>query len=181
VRIRYPRRIPPGYGRHPFRAFSVGLLQAVAAFAVLRVVPDFLLNDFVDELRSQDPDVVNDSVELGTRITAIVIATVAAAILFRAAWMCAVGFLDLVSGRRDLEGKVVRFRSKGSDKNPAWYMAVDTGETTRIRAWLFHVRQSRNQGETVRARVTKRLQHVRLETERAQSRTDEHEMNAPGE
>lgn len=181
VRIRYPRRIPPGYGRHPFRAFSVGLLQSLAALAVLRIVPDFLLNDFIDELRAQDPDLATDSAELGARITAIVIGTAAAAVLVRAAWMCCFGFLDLVSGRRDLEGKVLRFRYKGSDKYPGWYMAVDTGETPRIRAWLFHERQSRNQGETVRARVTKRLQHVRLETERAQSRTDEHEMNAPGE
>jgi hypothetical protein len=191
VHIRYPRLLPPAYGRHPFRATSVGLLQLAAAVAVLRIVPGYLYTGFIPDLREQDADLVSSGVERGAHIVAIVLGTAAALVALRAAWMLGAGFLDLVGGRRIVHGKVLRFRQRGTEKNPAWYMAVDDGTTDRIRAWRFHRHQMANQGSTVRAEVTKRLQHVRDlsdpdlagrgSTDREAARTDTHEMNAPGE
>lgn len=181
VRIRYPRRVPPAYGRHPLRAASVGLLQLTAALTVLRVVPRYLYNDLIVDVRDLEADFATDGVELAAHVTAIVIATAAALVGARAAWMFGLGFLDLASGRRTVEGKVLRFRLRGTDKNPAWYMAVDDGTTDRIRAWRFHSVQQENQGTSVTAEVTKRLQHVRWSTDRVPSRTDTPVMNAPGD
>lgn len=182
VRIRYPRFVPPGYGRHPFRAFSLGLLQAALFGWILLKVPTFLTNDVLDELRQEDVNWADRS-ETGLHIAALVIAVVAALIVARAACMTAAGAADLVTGHPPVEGRVLRFRVKGSDKKPLWYMAIDDGSSQKIRACLFHKLQAPNQGHTVRAGISRNLQHVKELAEGANpaSSTNAHEMNAPGE
>ena len=161
VHIRYPNLVPPGYGRHPFRATVVGLLQAAAATWVLAKVPP-ALHQGVDHLGEEGFDVATTSgVALGIDIAATIISAVAGLFAARAVWMLGAGFTDLVGGRRTIEGRVLRFRVRGSDKQPHWYMAVDDGTTDRLRAWRFHSVQQPNQGDTVRASVSPRLQHVK--------------------
>jgi len=182
VRIRYPRFVPPGYGRHPFRAFSLGLLQTALFGWILLKVPTFLTHDVLDELRQEDTTWADRS-ESGLHIAALVIAVVAALIVARAACMTAVGAADLVTGHPPVEGRVLRFRVKGSDKKPLWYMAIDDGSSQKVRACLFHKLQAPNQGHTVRAGISRHLQHVKelSDTADAASSTNAHEMNAPGE
>lgn len=161
VHIRYPNLVPPGYGRHPFRATAVGLLQAAVATWVLVKVPP-ALHQAVDDVESQGFEVAASSgVALGVDIAATVISAVAGLFAARAFWMLIAGLADLVGGRRPVEGRVLRFRVRGSDKQPRWYMAVDDGTTDRLRAWRFHSVQLPNQGEMVRASVSPRLQHVK--------------------
>ncbi len=74
--------------------------------------------------------------------------------------MAVAGIVDLVSKRREVEGRVLRLRRRGTDENPRWYVAVDAGEAGRIRAW--HTQPGGAvQGSIVRADVTTWLAHVR--------------------
>jgi hypothetical protein len=72
------------------------------------------------------------------------------------------GLLDLVS-RREVEGQVVRRRSysQGNDKL-AHFMAVDSGRSDKVRAWLVPaaVYGRFREGEVVRATIGPRLGHV---------------------
>ena len=89
-----------------------------------------------------------------------IVVTAAALLALRGAWMALAGAAHLVSGRRRVEGRVLRVRRRGDDDHPRWYVAVDDGTAPRVR-----VRRSRPegvaQGATVRADVTRWLAHVR--------------------
>jgi hypothetical protein len=79
-----------------------------------------------------------------------------------AVWTMLRAVLDLVS-RREVEGQVVRRRSysRGNDKLDH-FMAVDSGRSDKIKAWLVPaaVYGRFREGEVVRATIGPRLGHV---------------------
>jgi hypothetical protein len=160
VRIRYPRFVPPGYGRHPALVGFLGLFQlalALLAFPAASGAAD-ALRDVVVELSADDH--VPTGFEVGVSIGLGVVVALAALLALRGAAMALCGVVDLVSKRRAVEGRVLRVRRRGSDDNPRWYMAVDAEDAPRVRAWRVQPGGA-GQGATVGAQVTPWLAHVR--------------------
>ncbi|HEX2043823.1 MAG TPA: hypothetical protein VHF24_14420 [Acidimicrobiales bacterium] len=160
VRIRYPRFLPPGYGRHPGLVAALGLFQvglAVLAMPAATAAGDALL----DAAGDFSPD---QSVPLGVRVGVSVglgaVVALALLLALRGASMTVSGIGDLVTGRRRVEGRALRVRRRGTDERPRWYVAVDDGTAGRIRAWMTSPGGA-VQGSTVAAVVTRGLAHVR--------------------
>jgi hypothetical protein len=163
VRVRYPRGLPPAWGKHPafalFLAIVWGGVAAAALYGLLRVAnaeitPDPTFN------REQ-----LDWIGRGALIACLPVLVVIAWAL----WVLARGVPDLWQ-RRQITGEVVRARRRrqvfGSDSdNPKYwyYLALDDGARNRINA--FRVRPvvygACNQGETIIAVVTPGLGYVR--------------------
>ena len=160
VRIHYPRFIPPGWGRHPALVAFLGVCQLGLAFLLVPVAT--AAADGVRDLVSgtSTDDTVPAGAELG--IGLMLGFVVAAALVFgaRGAWMTFAGGADLVSPRQQVEGRVLRVRRRGDDDHPRWYVAVDDGSASRIRAWKT-LPGGVDQGSTARAEVTRWLAHVR--------------------
>jgi hypothetical protein len=152
VRIRYPEKIPPGYGQHPLKVTALGLLQAGIAALVLRAAPDAL-----DALRDTIRDTVDEEIPtaLGTGLSVVLAVLLAAAglVLLRGVWMLAFGLNDLITGRDQVEGRVLRNRGR--------HVAIDDGTARRVRALLLEAPTAAPQGSTARARVSPRLRHVK--------------------
>lgn len=160
VRVRYPRFLPPGYGRHPALVAALGLFQltlAVLALPAARAAGDALL----DAAREFSVDqTVPVGARLGVAIGLGVVVGLAVALGLRGASMTVAGIGDLARGRRRVEGRALRVRRRGTDDNPRWYVAVDDGTANRIRAWLTPPGGA-VQGSIVAAQVTRWLAHVR--------------------
>ena len=160
VRVRYPRFVPPGYGRHPGLVAVLGLGQlglAVLAFPVASAAAD-ALRDLVTDFSADETVPAGFGVGLGIFLGVVVAA--AAILAARGAWMAFAGLADLVSGPQTVEGRVLRVRRRGDDEHVRWYVAVDDGTSPRIRAWRTPP-TGIAQGSTVRAEVTKWLGQVR--------------------
>jgi hypothetical protein len=163
VRVRYPRGLPPGWGKHPAFALVLALVWGGVATAVLygllrvanaEITPDPTFN------REQ-----LDWIGRGALIACLPVLVVlgwALCVLVRAV-------PDLWQ-RRQITGEVVRARRRrqifasDSDNPKYWYyLAVDDGARNRIRA--FRVRSvvygACDQGQTVSAVVTPGLGYVR--------------------
>jgi len=152
VRVRYPCRVPPGWGQHPARAAAIGLFWLVLAAVVARAIAPPLVDSLADVL----PEAVSDPgpLALFAIVFASVLLLVVGVALFRSAVKFALGTLDLFA-RRQVEGLAVRVR------NP--HVAVDDGTRTRVRAWLVtrpELVGAVSQGSVVRARVSPWLGHV---------------------
>ena len=160
VRVRYPRFVPPGYGRHPALVAFLGLFQlglAVLALPAATAAADGL-RDFVVDFSADNT--VPTGFEVGVSVGLGVVVALAALLALRGAGMALAGIVDLVSKRRTVEGRVLRLRRRGTDDNPRWYLGVDEGEAGTIRAWRTPSGGA-VQGSTVRAQVTRWLAHVR--------------------
>ncbi len=176
VRVRYPQRVPPGYGRHPAVVTLLGLLQLavgvpllVQAGAMAAAARDALDTgtvggvDIQQDLGTELPA----GVETGIAVVLAVVTIAAAAVAVRGGAMVLVGLADLVSGRTEVEGRVLRRRervTRSSDSGTKRYvvhLAVDDGSEDRIRAWRFRALVPGHPGQTVRGRVSGRLRHVR--------------------
>jgi hypothetical protein len=159
VRVRYPRFLPPGYGRPPAWAALAGLFQlglAALAFPAATAAAPALLDlarDFSD-----------GSVPLAFRLfvtgALAVVVVMATGLALRGGLMLAGGVADLLSRPRTVEGRVLRVRRRGGKDKARWYVAVDDGTADRVRAWQAAPRGAA-QGATVRATVTRWLAHVR--------------------
>jgi hypothetical protein len=152
VRIRYPAKFPPGYGRHPFPVFALGVAQAVAGFYILRHAPgaaDWIRDTGTTTAGEPLPEGVSTGIDVGLGV----VMAISGAVLLRGAWMVLYGFSDLVTGRQDIEGLVLRHRGL--------HLAVDDGTGNRIRAWKMKEAVSPAQGATAKARISPRLRHVR--------------------
>jgi hypothetical protein len=160
VRVRYPSRTPPGYGRHPALVAFVGLLlTALGIFIAPATVSlgDALL-DSLDDVATGGS--VSPAVRAGVGIAVAVIVAVGAAIFLVGASMLVGGGSDLFRTRRTVEGRVLRLRVRGDDQHRFWHVAVDDGSTDRVRAWRVKVSPPISQGGTARARVSPWLGHV---------------------
>src|SRR5690606_31614095 len=170
----YPRRIPPGYGRHPALVTLLGLLQAgVGSFVVARargagtavreaLDTGLVTNaDLQTELGSELGTELPAGAETGIDIGVTVVLAVAGLIALRGACMALVGMADLVTGRAEVEGRLLRRRErvrsngKNGSKTYVVHLAIDDGTEDRIRAWRFRSLVPGRPGQTMRARVTR--------------------------
>ena len=166
VRVRYPDRLPPGYGRHPALAVleALGLLLG-GAFLVGFTIPVFV--ELFWEAREEgapfglDPGFVAGAVQVV--LGGMIVAVAAAYILL--------GLADLVLGRTTVEGRVLRMRDRvkrernedgrSEVKSVVRHIAVDDGTTDKVRAWRFTKFTVGRQGDIMRGRVTRFLRHVK--------------------
>jgi hypothetical protein len=160
VRIRYPRFVPPGYGRHPALVALLGLFQlalALAALPAATAAGDALL---ALAAGATADDRVPVGLDVGVSVALGIVVAAAALLALRGGSMALTGAADLLSPRRRFEGRVLRVRRRGDDERPRWYVAADDGTSSRIRAWRT-APGGVVQGATVRAEVTRWLAHVR--------------------
>jgi len=158
VEIDYPKRVPPGWGRHPALASAIGAASLAVGLLVARVFFPAMV-----DAASRLLDSVRDH---GFRLFDVLgvvllgIPTMVTAIwLVRAGGMLLAAVPDLFV-RRQVEGVVLRIRPH--EKQP--YLAVDEGGQPKIRAWLVEPTvlygAGLSQGDAVRATVSPRLGHV---------------------
>jgi hypothetical protein len=157
VRVEYPRRIPPGWGRPPWRTVATGLLQlAIAAGLVwLAVIVAADADTQTLELRDE-----NQWIALGVTVGLMTLGVALVVGVLRALVMVVLGLSDLGRGRI-LEGRVLRVRAtKGPNDTTIIRWALDDGTRDEIRAWAGGPMVPR-QGGQVRAVVSPRLGYVR--------------------
>jgi hypothetical protein len=157
VRVRYPKRIPPGWGRAPWQTLAAGILQLACLAGLVR-----LLIYASAEAWAQAPELQDDnqSVVLVATLVLSALACVAVVLALRALVMVVLGVTD-VRRARTIEGRVLRVRAtKGPNKTTIIRWAVDDGTSDEIRAWAGGAMVPR-QGAQVRAVVSPRLGYVR--------------------
>jgi Predicted membrane protein (DUF2207) len=127
VKVRYPR-LGFAWRRRPPLAFLVGLAQAVAGYVGLRLMLG--LRGWTDGFAEAD------QAARWVRTASTLLAVAALLVAGWGVWTMLRAVLDLVS-RREVEGQVVRRRSysRGKDKL-AHFMAVDSGRSDKVKAWL---------------------------------------------
>ncbi|HUF83804.1 MAG TPA: hypothetical protein VMQ81_04340 [Acidimicrobiia bacterium] len=165
VRVRYPRALPPGWGKHPAFAGFLGIVWGSVAAAALY---GLLLVANADP--TPDPTFTREQLDWIGR-AALIACIPFVAVLGWALWVLVRAVPDLWQ-RRELTGEVVRarrrqqiFQSRGEDDPPKYwyYLAIDDGSDNRLPA--FRVRKnlydSCNQGQTVTVEVTPNLGYVR--------------------
>ena len=141
VRIAYPRIWPPAWGSDPLVAFGVGVAVVLAAGVFLYVLGPSLVDR---GLIAAAPLVV---------ASVAVVVSAAVVVLAAADW------------RTEIEatGPILRLRAFGDDERRRYYVAVDDGSSSTIRAWK--VKRTRyeglEQGEVITARLTRNLCCVR--------------------
>jgi hypothetical protein len=152
VRIRYPRRVPPGWGRAPWKNILAGLFSA----AIAGTIGWFLLpamydaqSDLLKNATAQD-----HRIALGVSIGLAVIAFAIAVAMLRGVWMFVLGASDLGRGRT-IEGRVLRVRNR----NQRTYVAVDDGTDDHVAAWV--TTAAARQGVDVRITVATHVGYVR--------------------
>jgi hypothetical protein len=142
VRVSYPRVWPPGWGSEPAAAASVGGLVTIgAAFLLYAIGPSFL--------------------DAGAIATAQLVL------------IAGIGVLALVGALRgaadaygavEVTGQILRLRAFDEDDDTRYYVAVDDGESSEIRAFRVSQEQFRGlrQGDVVTVRATSWLGRVRF-------------------
>jgi len=158
VRIEYPKRVPPGWGRHPALATAIGGASLVGGLLVARVFLP-IMADVVSRLASSVHDDGFHPLDL-LGVGLVGIPTVVTAVwVIRAALMLVAAVPDLFT-RREVQGVVLRIRPH--EKQP--YLAVDDGSSSVFRAWLVEPAvlygAGSSQGSPVHATVSPRLGHV---------------------
>jgi hypothetical protein len=153
VKVRYPR-LGFAWGRRPPLAFLVGLAQALAGYVGLRLMLG--LRGWTDGFAEAD------QAARWVRTASTLLAVAALLVAGWGVWTMLRAVLDLVS-RREVEGQVVRRRSysRGNDKL-AHFMAVDSGRSDKVKAWLVPaaVYGRFREGGVVKATIGPRLGHV---------------------
>jgi hypothetical protein len=158
VRIDYPKRIPPGWGKPPALAALIGAASLLGGLFVANIFFPLMADTagtLFDSTKDQGFDPVN---LIGVAILAI--PTVVTAVwLVRAALMLRAAVPDLFA-RREVGGVVLRIRRE----EKASYLAVDEGSGTRLKAWLVPPAildaAGLGQGSPVSATVSPHLGHV---------------------
>jgi hypothetical protein len=149
VRVKYPDTLPAGWGVHPVVALLHSLVWgAVSIFILAEVAPAVF-----------DAAPNSGGIELLIGAFLVVLPAAAAVVL-------TLGFLraaaDLWSTKQ-VTGQVLRKRSYGSDDKKRFYVAVDDGTSSTIRAWRVNsnVYSTLLQGDVVTATITPYLRYVR--------------------
>lgn len=180
VVVDYPR-FEPGWGRHPAAAIALGLLGGALSLALMwgswRYAGDTDLGGLLDGV---DPDLLR-----WAGWGALVVCALGLVPLGYAATELWRGVADSFSVRT-VDGVVLRTRARSGglqppkvvryfseparrgqeEREPRWYVAVDTGESPRVDAWRVrrHVYDQVHQHQRVRVEVRPRLGHVRSVT-----------------
>lgn len=177
VTVDYPR-FKPGWGRHPAAAIVLGLLGAAVSASVLWTAFTFAQDTTLDGRLTFDDRLLDRLgwVALLICLAALLPLTYALTELWR-------GVADVVS-ERTVSGLVLRTRARqggmqaprfvryftdparrgSTEREPRWYVAVDTGARDRFDAWRVRRRhyQRVHQHQRVQVEVTPRLGHVRV-------------------
>lgn len=183
VRVRYPTRIPPGWGRPPWTVLIAGLFESVVLGGLLVVVAPALLRAGRRLLDQQGGD--QQALTLGLKAAFFVYVILVAGWLVRAVWMLVFGLLD-VGRANTVEGRLLRLRRREeNDSGVVTHVAVDDGTADHVRAWIPRTSPlGLVQGRHVRAVVSPRLGFVRSLEVIAASRTADHntptDASAPG-
>lgn len=160
VKVRYPRVLPPAWGKHP--AFALFLAVLWGGVAVLAIYG-------IDAMGSSDPPQSVSSSQWDDLTTGALIALAPAiAVLAWALWVLVRALPDLWSTRTVI-GEIVRDRRfrkwSSSNDTPRYsnYLAVDDGTSDRVSAWRMRgaLWALHDQGEVVTAEITPRLRYVR--------------------
>jgi hypothetical protein len=163
VRVRYPRGLPPTWGKHPLFAIALALFWGVVAgfigFGLLQVVE----TDRPTEISASAWEWVDAAATIALVPVVLTLAW--------CAWVLVRATPDLWQ-TRSVSGDIVRSRRHrqvftSSDDPSYWhYLAVDDGTRDRIRAWRVSssIWSAHSQAEAVQAEVTPRLGYVRSVT-----------------
>jgi hypothetical protein len=141
VRVVYPRLWPPGWGWDPLLALITGLAAVVGSGAFLYLLGAPLL----------------DAGSIGLLVflvpCVLVVVGVAVIVIAWSDWLSSV----------EITGPILRLRTFGDEKHRRYYVAVDQGSSSSLRAW--RVSPARydglEQGQVVTARLTRNLCCVR--------------------
>jgi hypothetical protein len=141
IAISYPKLWPPGWGAEPGSALAVGLVAAgVAGYWLYRSGVD----------------------QIDAGLTGWLAVVVACAAVVVGVALVVVAASDLATAT-EVTGPILRLRSYGDDDKERYYVAVDDGESTAIKA--FRVRKEQfeklREGDVVTVRTTERLGRVR--------------------
>ena len=141
VRVSYPRFWPPGWGVDPLLALVVGLAVVVGSALFLYLFGASLIDAGVF-----------GAVPLAAVGIAVILG-VAVVVVAGSDWRTAV----------EVTGPILRLRSFGDDKKERFYVAVDDGESRKLRAFKVSPRlyQGLGQGDQVTVRATANLGGVR--------------------
>ena len=141
ISISYPKLWPPGWGVEPGSALAVGLVAAGGGAY-------WLYRTGVDQLDAG----ATGWVSLLVAGVAVVVG-VAVVIVAASDWGTAT----------EVTGPILRLRELGGDDKPRYYVAVDDGESTSIRALRVSASQYEKlrEGDVVTVRTTERLGRVR--------------------
>ena len=158
VHIRYPKLLPPGWGKKPLLATAIGLAGLLGGLFVARIFFPLMgeaVSDLVDSTRDEGFSPINL-----IAIAILALPTIAPGVLIlRSALMLAAAVPDLFA-TREVEGVVLRIRRH----EKASYLAVDEGTGTKVRAWIVAPMlldsAGLGQGRPVSATVTPRLGYV---------------------
>jgi hypothetical protein len=141
ITISYPKLWPPGWGAEPGSAFAAGVVAAgVGGY--------WLYRSGVDQLEAG----ASGWLSLLAAGAAVVVG-VAIVIVAASDWATAV----------EVTGPILRLRAFGGDDKPRYYVAVDDGESTAIKAFRVSADQfeTLREGDLVTVRTTERLGRVR--------------------
>lgn len=166
VRIRYPQRIPPGYGRHPARVTILAIVRLAIAY---RLLPYLLGLDDVElstDVGSIWTPEQATNIERGLAIAGLVVTGLVLYVSFFSLWRLGLGVADLLAGRREVEGRVLRGKEvivtrNDRKKTVATLIAVDDGTADKVRAWRIPGPPRVGPGDTAYGEVTRYLAHVR--------------------
>lgn len=152
VRVKYPSRFPPGWGRKPWvSALKAAALLGAVAFVAIRLGPALAgaIGDFFDTAREND---WREALTIAPIVLGVVAGVLTMALL-RAAVMLVLAVVDLFA-RTTVEGLVVRLRDG--------YVAVDDGRRAEVRAWKVEPAKwtGATRGTVVEATVSRYLGYV---------------------
>jgi hypothetical protein len=162
VNVRYPRALPPGWGKHPgfalFLAIVWGAIGVAAIYGLTRVARAEL---------TPDPTFSREQLDWVGR-GALILCLPFGAVVLWSLWVLIRAVPDFWL-RQTLTGEVVRARTrqqivKSGDSPKYWYyLGIDYGSDRRLSAYRVRsaLYNSCNQGDTVTAVVTPNLRYVR--------------------
>ncbi len=160
VEVRYPRALPPAWGKHPLFAVALAIFWAAVA--------GFIGYGLLELLDAERPAEISASAWEWVDTGATVLLAPVVVALGWCAWVLVRAVPDLWQ-TRSVTGDLVRARRyrqvfTGSRDPSYWhYLALDDGSSDRIAAWRVNgaLYAAHTQGETVRIEVTPRLGYVR--------------------
>lgn len=147
VRVSYPSLLPPAWGMNPLAA----LVAAVGAGFVVVLGLVFVVPAFIDVFSGTGLQVP----------VGVALVLPAAAAGLGALVLVARALADL-SSRDELSGEIIRLRVRGSEKKPRYFVAVDDGTSSYIRALRVDPRVyvTLEQGQLITVSCTRHLRHV---------------------
>jgi Predicted membrane protein (DUF2207) C-terminal domain len=154
VRVRYPFLWPPAWGSWPPLGVALGFVGFLAGGLVLFLVARFGVFSATDSVTS--------SVLAILVPIEIALGAVGGLVLVWGS-LCLVSALADLRKPSEVEGQILRLRVRGTENHPRHYVGVDDGRSTKVQAWRVspELYAGLQQGETVRAVVTRLLGHVR--------------------